>query len=372
MLKKLDYENYKYQLESLLKRKDYKQAKKILLQALKYGYLDFSIQEIDLRKNKGRAKLIELINKFNDLKLVTCRTIKDRGWTDKIIEEFLWVDIYAKNPYYKTAPSMKLYCLSRVIWVENNQAKQKVQAILDRRERARIKKESQLGLIGLRWIAAIGNPYVAIALLLYLLDRANLTGLLPNRIDFNKLADRVIDKFIAEGYLVGACSSEKYDSHIEYYWFDFYGFKVWFSSHKFREIDKLNLPKNLILLQYNNNRIGRDINILLEISGWRSPSEALQGLSFLIEKDYMGKFELNTELIDKFTTPAHPNPITKDEIFIEELKIEQKEMKRDFDRIKQQLKEYEQVKCPQGFDCQKMGAINNYRCSNYESCKGSR
>lgn len=371
MLKKFDYEDCKYQLKTSFEAKDYKQVKKILLQAFKYGYLNFSIQEIDLRKSKSKDRLIKLINELNNLKLVTRRTIKDRGWTDKIIQEFLWVDIYAKNPYYKTAPTMKLYCLSRVIWVENNQAKQKIQVTLDRRKRARIKKENKLGSIGLKWIAAIGNPYVAIALLFYLLDRASLVGLLPNRINFNKLADRVIDKFIAEGYLVGACSSRKFEFNIDYYWFNFYGFKVWFSSYDFREIDKLDLPQNLILLQHNNNKIGQDINILLEISGWRSAVEAYQGLSFLIKKDYMGKFELNTELIDKFTTPAHPDPITEDEIFIEKLKIEQKEMKRHFDRIKQQLKEYKQVKCPQGFDCQKMGAVNSFSCSNYESCKGS-
>lgn len=132
------------------------------------------------------------------------------------------------------------------------------------------------------------------------------------------------------------------------------------------------MPENLILLQRNNNKIEQDINLLLEISGWRSAVEAYQGLSFLIEKDYIGKFELNTELIDKFTKPTHPEPITADEIFVEEIKREQKEMKRHFDMIKQQSKEWEQAKCPQGFDCRKMGAINNFRCSNYESCKGSR
>lgn len=69
MLKKIDYgerqEDYKYQLKTSFEAKDYKQVKKILLQALRYDYLDFSIQEIDLRKSKGKDRLIELINEFN-------------------------------------------------------------------------------------------------------------------------------------------------------------------------------------------------------------------------------------------------------------------------------------------------------------------
>ena len=59
----------------------------------------------------------------------------DRGWTDKLIEQFLGEPDHLKtNPMYKKAAPMRLYLLDRVTACEGSEAFKEARAAADRRK----------------------------------------------------------------------------------------------------------------------------------------------------------------------------------------------------------------------------------------------
>lgn len=73
-------------------------------------------------------------NKKQSETFITAATLKERGWTKKMIDTFLpEPDKTAPNPYYKKAPDMRLYCLKRVLTKERT--KKFAEALLNAQKR---------------------------------------------------------------------------------------------------------------------------------------------------------------------------------------------------------------------------------------------
>lgn len=84
--------------------------------------------------------------KKDETKYITLSTIKERGWTDKLIKEYLPnPDKTAQNPHYRSASPMKLYELNKIINLEENiqYIKEYVEKTKEKRESLREKAEER-------------------------------------------------------------------------------------------------------------------------------------------------------------------------------------------------------------------------------------
>jgi hypothetical protein len=78
-----------------------------------------SLPDLNLSKTADRVILMEIANSFLDSGLVTRATIKERNWSDGMINKFLGSpDVLVRNPRYKSAAPMQLFSLNKVILLE--------------------------------------------------------------------------------------------------------------------------------------------------------------------------------------------------------------------------------------------------------------
>lgn len=84
--------------------------------------------------------------KQDDIKYITLSTVKERGWTDKLIKEYLPTPHKtATNPHYKSAAPMKLYELNKIINLEENiqYVKDFIKDTKEKRENSRAKAQEK-------------------------------------------------------------------------------------------------------------------------------------------------------------------------------------------------------------------------------------
>lgn len=392
----LCYQNQRYEIRSCLtqierKNKGYKQLKQLLKPACKYHYLSADLSKIKANTKVGRVQLVNIARTFCDLKIVTRKTIKTRGWTDKMIEQYLWVDVLAKNPYYKSAGDMKLYCLSRIQNLEcfDPDIKSLVAINLARRAKLKQTKEQKLKDAPFKWLTAIGDPYIAIALLLCLLNKA-IEDFANHefRNYFYEKKERILIKlksfktqtFVARTEV--GCQHKK--RYLYCHWFDVNGYKV-----SFRSYESLGYEGEESLEQYSlkfDSKLDtKDKQLLFKLSGWQTISEAIAGLEYYLDKDLMlvehpplAKPTSNrhasigvwqpTNNIQKFSPPKYPDPPTEDELFVLGMNRDREYMMMNFNSIKKEIDRYKSFGCPINYDCKYMGKINELRCANYKQC----
>ena len=352
-------------------KKGYGDLKKLLLDCQKHNYLSSYVLKIKANTKIGRASLITVANAFCDLQLVTQKTIKDRGWTDKLIKDYLQVDIYAKNPYYKTSGDMKLYCLSRVENLEcfNSKVNFAVTNNKLKRQKSKDKKEQRLATAPFKWLDSIGDPDIAIALLLRLLNQAiKNDGHYESRKAFYCLKVKILDKLKPYKVQTFIARKELFNKLLYCHWFNINGYKLSFHSY-----DSLDYKGSFSLEQYDikfdSTIVDSDKKLLFKLSGWRTINEAIKGLQYLSDREIKGSFKLKTNNINKFTPPQYPDPPTEDDLFVLKLNQNKKYMLINFNARMKEIKQYKEKGCPLNFNCELMGGINKYRCSNYEKCK---
>ena len=118
MIRFFSFQYLQEQVKKALKRNNIKELKKLLKIAYKHKYLATNPQLFDGKKKLEQAKLFLLAKEILEPALVVKATIKERGWSDRMIEEYLVPDVYKPNKYYKCAGDMKLYCLIRIEQLE--------------------------------------------------------------------------------------------------------------------------------------------------------------------------------------------------------------------------------------------------------------
>ena len=369
------YQDQRYTIGLILsqierQKKGYGQLKKLLLVCENYHYLSSNLSKIKANTKIGKASLINVANTFCKLQLVTTKTIKTRGWTDKMIRQHLQVDIWAKNPYYKSSGDMKLYCLSRVENLECfvPEIKSAIAINKGRRQRAEVRREEQLINASFRWLLAIGDPNIAIALLLRLLNKAIKDfSDYSFKSNFYELKDKVLNKLLPYKAQSFVARKEIFDDRLLYcHWFNVSGYKLSFHSY-----ESLGCESNFSLEQYkirfNSGLSEEDKKLLFKLSGWRTIKEAIAGLEYYLNNDISGGFE-PTENIDKFTPPQYPEPPTEDDLFVRMCDRDQEYMFMHFNSLIQEIKRYQKEGCPLKINCKHMGLINQYRCINYKDC----
>ena len=370
------YTNYRYQIRKLLdkierEKKHYGKLKTLLLPCYKFKYLDLNPKDYNASKKCDRERLIAIAREFADLKLVTRKTIKERGWTDKLIDRYLIVDIFAKNPYYKKAGDMRLYCLKKVEILEAEpEIKTAIADSIARRLKLKLNNEQRLALAPYKWLAAIGDPYIAIALLLRLLNKAiKDVPCYEQRSSFYNLKDKVLKRLINFKAQTFIARKEVFGNRPLYcHWFNVNGYKLCFHSY-----ESLGYEDDFSLEEYNieyNSKLEKsDQKLLFKLSGWRTIKEATEGLSHLIAiEQYLGRFSLKINNISLFSSPKHPEPPTGDDLFILKLNREKDYLFMNFKTEIININKYRKFGCPLGFDCKIMGGINNYRCANFSQC----
>lgn len=250
--------------------KGYGDLKKLLLAAEKHNYLSSNLANIKANTKVGKKLLVSIVITFNSLQLVTTKTIKSRGWTDKMIAQHLQVDIWAKNPYYKSSGDMKLYCLSRIENLEscNPDIKSAIAVNLAKRQKLKVKKEQKLADAPLKWLAAIGDPDIAIALLTRLLNKAvkDIKDCVL-RLQFYEIKDKILNKLLSYKTTTLIARKEYYDNRLLYcHWFNIKGYKLSFHSYQ-----SLGYEGSFSLEQYNikfGSKLDKnDQKLLFNLSG---------------------------------------------------------------------------------------------------------
>lgn len=374
MPKPFSYQEQTYRIQIQLNKiarhnKGYKDLKSLLLKAKVNGYLASNIDRLKANQKSDRKELLLIADTFCNLKLVTQKTIKTRGWTDKLIKENLAVDIWAENPYYKTSGDMKLYCLSKVVALELDPTIAKAIAKnLIRRQKLANTKQQRILSAPFKWLSAIGDPFIALALLLRLLNKA-IKSIKDYKVrqDFYKLKDKILVRF--KRFLVKTfiARQECFDNRKLYcHWFNINGYKVSFHSYQ-----ALGYTGNLSLEQYKikfgSKLTDYDRKLLFKLSGWQSINEALEGLRYLSIRDFLGKFEISKNLY-LFSPPKYPEPPNEDDLFVLKINREHEYMKINFDKIIKEIRTYQSNSCPLDYNCKQMGAVNDLKCLNYQEC----
>lgn len=370
------FQTYQSEIKILLKqiggtKRKLSRLKSLLIDCYKYNYIATDPQVLDGRKKADRASLINLAETFISTKLVTRRTIKDRGWTDKLIEQHLQVDIYAKNPYYKISGDMKLYSLPRIErleLVDLNLAKA-IALNQAKKDKRAYKNQQRLEAAPFKWLSAIGDPWVAIALLLRLINKA-----VKNFKDYSRrkhiyaIKDRSLIRL--KPFLVQTCiAREEIFTRQKLYchWFNINSYRLSFNSYQsLGQSPQINLEQ--YNLRFGSPLLKSDRDLLFKLSGWRTLNEAIAGLEFLLSQEYFGKFCVQ-QVTGEFSSPQHPVPPTTDYLFALKLEEESVIMYKNFANHKKAIAQYLINGCPLQLDCNQMGKVNQWRCLNYNNCQ---
>ena len=258
--------------------------KKLLIKCHHNGYLAADPKKIDLRKKSNHNKLVTLAYEFANTKLVTQSTIKDRGWTDGLIKKHLKVDIWANNPYYKSSGEMRLYVLQKVIHTEEQpEIKLKLQQNLDRRKKIRETRYHKLEVAHLKWLKAIGDPYIAIALLTRLCE----LGVKEyrdycHRKHFDLIKEQALKLLNKHGFNTKNFIVRDVGYGAKYcHWFDVNGYKFSLESYcDLGEDIKDMVPLNN--RKYYGYIDKADKALLFKLSGWSSIKQAVSGLEQIL------------------------------------------------------------------------------------------
>ena len=348
--------NFQYlqeQVKKTSKKNNISQLKKLLKVAYKHKYIYTNPQCFDARKKIDAAKLKLLGQEFLNSPLVVKAEIKERGWSDRMIEEYLVPDIYKPNKYYKCAGDMKLYSLVKIQRLESEDyINQLIEKNLSIRYQIRVNKERKILLNGIKFVTAIGDYDIAIALLF----RA-----LKNKVVLPDLAFKFLEPFIVDCFLTCDVFSDLY-----IYWVNVKGYRFFYLYSKLVSSCKGSL-KNYFLEFDEDMGVESNLKLILSLSGWKNFQEILIGLESLL------KFPLelnagNWEIINKFVPVKYPDPPNADDIFVINLAQEKSAMWEDFLKEISPIKEYQKTGCPKQFDCKLMGG-NGAFCRNYFVCK---
>lgn len=359
--------NFQYlqeQVKKKLKQNKIQKLKQLLITAYKFKYLKTNPALIDGRKKDGIEALKILAEEFLNPLLVLKATIKERGWSDLMIEEYLIPDIYQPNRYYKCAGDIKLYSLTRVELLEQDDRINKlIEKNLARRYTRKVKKETDLLLKGIKFVLAIGSYNMAIALLFRGLEKYKKASNFDN-IDLTNEVLNIIKPFITHCFIV-----EEIFTNLYIYWVNIQGFKFCFLS-----ADPSLFPVvNGNLVKYNFDYISSstkfELNLICNLSGWRKIEDICQGINIL-SKNPIPLEQPNWEQINQFPISKYPNPPHPDTIFIANLAKEKLSMWQSFSQKLQNINCYQKTRCPLKLNCNIMGG-NGIYCSNFLECKNN-
>lgn len=88
----------------------------------KHRYLELPAKQFNLSRKQDKLDLVILANSFVTTPMITKSTLKMRGWTDKLIAKYLSsADEVTRNPHYKNSAPMRLYALTRVEVLEEQE-----------------------------------------------------------------------------------------------------------------------------------------------------------------------------------------------------------------------------------------------------------
>jgi hypothetical protein len=90
--------------------------------AAKHRLLALAAKQFNLNRKQDRLDLVTLAEAFLVTPMITKSTLKERFWTDTLIAKYLPTpDVETKNPHYKSAAPMRLYVLTRIELLEQQE-----------------------------------------------------------------------------------------------------------------------------------------------------------------------------------------------------------------------------------------------------------
>lgn len=361
-MKLFNFQYLQEQVKKKLKQNKIQELKKLLMTAYKFKYLKTNPALIDGRKKQGIEAFKILAEEFLNPLLVLKATIKERGWSDSMIEEYLIPDIYKPNRYYKCAGDIKLYSLTRVELLEQDDPINKlIEKNLTKRYVRKVKKETDLLLKGIKFVQSIGSYNIAIGLLFQALQKQEKETNFDNIHLTNEVLN-IIKPFITHCFI-----AEEIFTNLYVYWVNIQGFKFCFLSADPSWFPVVN--GNLVKydFDYISSSTKLELNLIYNLSGWGKIEDISQGINIL-SKNTIPLSQPNWEQINQFPTSEYPNPPHPDAIFIVNLAKEKLSMWKSFSEKLQNINCYQKIGCPLELNCNIMGKNSNY-CSNFLECK---
>lgn len=357
--------NFQYlqeQVKKQLKQNKIKELKQLLITAYKFKYLKTNPVLIDCRKKQRIEDLKILAEEFLNPLLVLKATIKERGWSDSMIEKYLIPDIYQPNRYYKCAGDIKLYSLTRVKLLEQDDRINKlIEKNLARRYTRKVKKETDLLLKGIKFVWAIGSYNIAIGLLFRALKEHQKESTLA----YIDLTYEVFDRI--KPFITHCFIAEEIFTNLYVYWVNIQGFKFCFLSADSSLFPTVN--GNLVKydLDYISSSTKFELDLICHLSGWEKIEDISQGINIL-SKNPLPLEQPNWEQINQFPISKFPHPPHPDNIFLANLAQEKLSMWQNFSEKIQNINCYQKTRCPLELNCNIMGGNGNY-CRNFLECK---
>ena len=353
----INFQYFQEQVKKTSKKNNISQLKKLLKVAYKHKYIYTNPQCFDARKKIDAAKLKLLGQEFLNSPLVVKAEIKERGWSDRMIEEYLIPDVYKPNKFYKCAGNMKLYSLTKVERLEQEDTiNNLIEKNLTRRYQIKVNKERKLLWSGIKFVTAIGDYDIAIALLTRKILR-NYRDICLNQEVFKILKPFIIKCFIANEIF----------TNTYVYWADVKGFKFCFLTADPSLFPTVSGSLDIYNLLYEFPMKKSESDLIYSLSDWKDRENILEVTNFL-SKNRIYLENPNWELINQFPLSKYPDPPNEDKIFIDDLDRQKKAMWEGFLKEISPIKEYQKTGCPKQFDCKLMGGNGTF-CSNYFVCK---